>query len=1011
MEGFAISIFFNEESYEESIIELMQIYRYNYYSGYGIERDYTNPLFMQDLENLYNINHNANREAVKEAIQKIQDIDTGSLEEKNDKFMDYLQNGISVTYLEGNEERSTLIKLIDFENKNKNVFTVINQWTIQGKEVKRPDVIVFVNGLPLVVMELKSPSRDDTNTSEAYNQLKNYMKIIPELFIYNAFCVISDLSVTKVGTITAPETRFMEWKTTDGNYESTEWADYETFFEGIFEKTRFLDILKNFTLYSKDSSERIKILAGYHQYFAVNKAVKSTKKAIATDGKAGVFWHTQGSGKSLSMVFYVNKLQQELESPTFVVITDRNDLDGQLFSQFYKCSDFLRQIPKQATSRANLKELLNNRKANGIFFSTMQKFEESDEPLTDRIDVIVISDEAHRSHYGLEYKVNSETGEISIGAAKKIRDALPNATYIGFTGTPISKKDKSTREVFGNYIDIYDMTQSVEDGATVPIYYESRVANIKLDEEILARIDAEYEILAKQSEDYNIERSKKELSKIETLLGSEETIESICKDIIDHYENNRQYELTGKAMIVAYSRPIAIKMYKKILELRPEWEDKIGVVMSSANKDPEEWQEIIGTKSDKKEMEKRFKDNENSMKIVIVVDMWLTGFDVPSLATMYVYKPMQGHNLMQAIARVNRVFEDKQGGLVVDYIGIASSLKKAMKEYTDNDRKNYGDTDVSKIAYPKFQEKLQVCKDLMYGFDYSGFFGDSDLERARTIRKGANFLQNPLKEETKEDFIKESLLLKNTLSLCRSLTTEKEKFESSYFESVRTILVKVTSDRKLSFKEINDRISEILQQSIKTEGVINVIEASDKRSLFDPKFLDRIGSIEEDNLVIRVLEKLLMDEVKIYKKTNLVKSEEFSELMKKTMNRYINGHISNKQVIDELIDIANKIKDAHKEGEDLGLTTEELAFYNAIALPEDIHKFYTDDTLVQITHELTEALRRNRTIDWQKKESSRAEMKMIVRKLLKKYDYPPAEREGALEKVIAQCEQWADTEI
>lgn len=989
----------------------MQNYGYNYYLGYDLERDYTNPLFVQDLENLYVINSDSNRLAIEEAIQKIQNIDTGSLEEKNDKFMQYLQNGISVNYLEKDEERSTLIKLIDFENIDNNVFTVINQWTMEGKEVKRPDVIVFVNGLPLVVMELKSPSRDDTDTFEAYNQLRNYMKVIPDLFIYNAFCVISDLSVTKAGTITAPETRFMEWKTTDGNYETTEWADYETFFEGIFDKKRFLDILKNFTLYSKDSSERIKILSGYHQYFAVNKAVASTKKAIKTDGKAGVFWHTQGSGKSLSMVFYVNKLQQELESPTFVVVTDRNDLDGQLYNQFYKCSDFLRQTPKQATSRANLVELLNNRKANGIFFTTMQKFEESDEPLTERRDVIVISDEAHRGQYGLDYKVNPETGEISIGAAKKIRDALPNATYIGFTGTPISSKDKSTREVFGNYIDIYDMTQSVEDGATVPIYYESRVANIHLDEELLKKIDEEYDKLATQAEDYNIERSKRELSKMEALLGSEETIDSICKDIIDHYENNRQYELTGKAMVVAYSRPIAIKMYEKMLELRPEWEDKIGVVMSSSNKDPEEWQEIIGTKSDKKLMEKRFKDDNDSMKIAIVVDMWLTGFDVPSLATMYVYKPMKGHNLMQAIARVNRVFKDKEGGLVVDYIGIASALRKAMKEYTDNDQKNYGDMDVAKIAYPKFKEKLQVCRDLMHGFDYSGFFKDSNLERSRAIRKGANFLQNPIKEDIKNDFIREALLLKNSLSLCKSLATEEEKFESAYFESVRTILVKITSDRKLTFKEINDRISEILQQSIKTEGVINVIDTKEQKSLFDPKFLDKISSIEEDNLVIRILEKLLMDEIKIYKKTNLVKSEEFSELMKQTMNKYINGHIDNKQVIDELIAMANSMKEAHKEGEDLGLTTEELAFYNAIALPEDIHKFYTDETLVKITQELTEALRRNRTIDWQKKESSRAKMRMIVKKLLKKYDYPPAERASALEKVIAQCEQWADMEV
>ena len=596
-------------------------------------------------------------------FQMIQDIDSGSLEERNDKFMDYLQNGISVNYWKDGEELSTLVKLVDFENIDNNLFTVINQWTVDEKEIKRPDIVVFINGLPLVVIELKSPSREDADTSEAYTQLKKYMKVIPSLFVYNSFCVMSDMALSKAGTITSPEDRFMEWKSTDGSYESTQWADFNTFFEGIFERNRFMDIIKNFTLYSKNAKENIKILGAYHQYFAVNKAVTSTLKAIETDGKAGVFWHTQGSGKSLSMVFYVNKLQQILDNPTFVVVTDRNDLDGQLFGQFSKCSDFLRQIPQQATSRENLRELLDNRQANGIFFSTMQKFEDSDEPLTERRDVIVISDEAHRSQYGLEEVVDPKTGKIKIGAARKIRNALPNATYIGFTGTPISKKDKSTREVSGDYIDIYDMTQSVEDGATVPIHYESRVAQIKLDESILKKIDEEYEKLKLEAEEHNIERSKRELSKMESLLGAPEIIDDICTDIIHHYEDNRAFEVTGKAMIVGYSRKIAIEMYKKILELRPNWKDKVAVVMSGSNKDPEEWHEIIGDKSHKKLLEKKFKDDNDPLKIAIVVDMWLTGFDVPSLATMYIYKPMSGHNLMQAIARVNRVFKDKEGGL------------------------------------------------------------------------------------------------------------------------------------------------------------------------------------------------------------------------------------------------------------------------------------------------------------------------------------------------------------
>ena len=989
-------------------MELFQSLGYSHYYGPDVERDYKNPLFKLDLDNLYRINSSLNRNAVDKAIEIIEDFGIGSLEDKNNKFMDYLQNGINVNYWDDGKEESTYVKLIDYDNLDNNLFTVINQWTVVDKETKIPDVVVFVNGFPLVVCELKSPSRDDTDTSEAYTQLKKYMQVIPVLFNYNAFCVMSDMSISKAGTITANEDRFMEWKTTDGSYESTQWADFTTFFEGIFERNRFIDILKNFITFSNDSTNKVKILGAYHQYFAVNKAVNSTIKAIESDHKAGVFWHTQGSGKSLSMVFYVNKLQQVLESPTFVVITDRNDLDDQLYSQFAKCSDFLRQTPKQAKNMKDLKDLLNDRKANGIFFSTMQKFDDYDESLTDREDVIVISDEAHRSQYGLEETVDPRTGEIKIGAARRIRNALPNATYIGFTGTPISKSDKSTREVFGNYIDIYDMTQSVEDGATVPISYESRIAEIQLDDTILDLIDDKYWELRQQAEEYNIERSKRELSKMESLLGAPEVIDDISKDIVHHYEENRANELTGKAMIVAYSRPIAIKMYKKILELRPDWDEKVKVVMSGSNKDPEEWHEIIGDKTYKKELENKFKDDEDPMKIAIVVDMWLTGFDVPSLATMYIYKPMKGHNLMQAIARVNRVFKGKEGGLIVDYIGIASELKKAMSEYTERDNKNYGDMDVDKIAYPRFQEKLEVCRDLFHGFDYSKFFGDSDLERSKIISSGVNFMEDISREDTKKLYLKEALLLKKWLSLCRSRSKEKERFEAAFFEAVRTVLVKVSSKDTLSLPEINKQITELLNQSIKSTGVINVINVSNEVSLFDPEFLDKVRAMESSNLTISLLEKLLNDQIKGYTRTNIVKSEEFSDLLKQTMNSYVNGHITNDEVIEELIKIARLLRDADKEGEKLGLTEEELAFYNAIALPENIHNFYDDETLIKITQELTESLRRNRTIDWQKKESARANMRRTVKRLLKKYKYPPEDMDFALEKVIAQCELWVD---
>lgn len=1006
-------IIYNEDLYEQSIIELFSILGYNHLLGYNIERDYQNPLYMDELESsLMRINKGVNKEAISSAIDKIRNIDIGSLEDKNDKFMNYLQNGVSVNYVENDEEHFILIKLIDLNNIENNSFTVINQWTVEDKETKRPDIVVFVNGLPLVVCELKSPSREDADTSQAYTQLKKYMQVIPSLFVYNAFCVMSDMALSKAGTITSSEDRFMEWKTTDGSYESTQFADFKVFFEGIFEKNRFMDILKNFLLYSKDSSEKFKILAGYHQYFAVNKAVKSTLKATETDGKAGVFWHTQGSGKSLSMVFYVNKLQQIMDSPTFVVVTDRNDLDNQLYSQFTKCSDFLRQKPVQATSRENLKELLDNRQANGIFFTTMQKFEESDEPLTERRDVIVISDEAHRGQYGLEEKVDPSTGEIKIGAARKIRDALPNATFIGFTGTPISTKDKSTRAVFGNYIDIYDMTQSVEDGATVPIHYESRVVKLSLDDEILDQIDREYDILAQNANAYDIEKSKTQMSKMEVLLGSPETINSLASDIIDHYENNRQYELTGKAMIVAYSRGIAMSLYKKILELRPEWDEKVKVVMTGSNKDPEEWHEIIGDKKHKQELANKFKDDEDPMKIAIVVDMWLTGFDVPSLSTMYIFKPMKGHNLMQAIARVNRVFKGKEGGLIVDYIGISSALRKAMSEYTERDNKNYGDMDIAKVAYPKFQEKLSICQDLMYGYDYSKFFGDSNLERSETISGAVNFLEDKNKEKTRDCFIKESLMLRQSLSLCRSIAKEEERWEAAFFEAVRTLLVKITSEGKFSLKEINERISELLKQSIKSEGVVNLFsDKNEEISLFDPDFLSKVALMKEENLAIKLLEKLLNDEVRVYKRTNLVKSEEFSSLMKSVMNRYINGLITNEEVIKELLQIAKDIKDGKDKENELGLTDEEMAFYDALTKPQAILDFYNNKDLIQMTQELTESLRRNQTIDWQKKESARAGMRRTIKRLLKKYNYPPDEIPNALNIVLQQCELWADNSI
>lgn len=1014
---------FSEAEYEDAIIELYQQMGYDYVYGPNVVRDYTDPLYQDVLtSSIENINRDLPSAAVQEALRKMQNMENGTVVRKNTVFMDYLQNGVPVRYFHNGEERSAIVKLIDYENVESNNFVVANQWTIEeGKDEKRPDVIVFINGIPVVVIELKSPTRDVVGWRDAYNQIKNYLDKIPSLFTYNAFCIVSDQTTTKAGTITSPLSRFMEWKTVDGDYEATQFADFQTLFKGMFEKGRLLDIIRNFICFSNDGRTEIKILAGYHQYFAVNKAVISTQRATTTDGKGGVFWHTQGSGKSLSMVFYAQLLQKKLDSPTIVVITDRNDLDDQLFGQFAKCKDFLRQTPQHAESREHLKELLNNRQANGIIFTTMQKFEESETSLSERRNIVVMADEAHRGQYGLEERVVTKTNEegqkeshIVVGAARIIRNSLPNATYIGFTGTPISQKDRSTREVFGDYIDIYDMTQAIEDGATRPVYYESRVVKLKLNEEIVNLIDQEYDRMAQYSEQYNIDRSKRELSKMEAVLGADQTIDSLVNDIIDHYENYRAGLLTGKAMIVAYSRAIAMKIYYRIMDLRPAWKEKVKVVLTNSNKDPEEWHSVIGNKSYKEELANRFKDNDDPMKIAIVCDMWLTGFDVPSLATMYVYKPMNGHNLMQAIARVNRVYKDKEGGLVVDYVGIASALKQAMNDYTKKDKENYGDTDIAKMAYPKFLEELAICEDLFHGCNFEGFYTDSKLAKAQAITDGANFLLAQEREEDKDEFLKHGLALKRAISLCASMVDEEKRLQAAYFEAVRTMIVRITMEDgedtpRYSYFEINERINELLKQSIETSGVEKLtVEKKDSFSLFDPKFLSELKKMKQKNVALEILKRLINDQLIVFNRTNVVKSEKFKDMYQRTVNAYLNGLKSSTEVFQELLAMADQLKKEQEAGNDLGLNAEELAFYDALTKPAAIKDFYENEELIAITRELTEMLRKNRTIDWQNKESARANMRRMVKRLLKNHKYPPDEVQGAVDVVIHQCELWTD---
>ena len=1012
----------NEDFFEQTLIErLVEKHGYEFLHGPDVARstnEYRDVFLPGILSSaLARINKGLPSAAIQEAILKLSNIEGGSLEQRNETFTDYLQSGVEVRYFDGKEERNDIVRLLDFDEPENNTFHVVNQWTFVEYSEKRPDVICFVNGMPLVVFELKSPSREETDASDAYLQLRNYMHHIPSLFVPNVFCVMSDMAETRVGTITSDEDRYVAWKSVDGDYSETKMATWKTMVDGMMPKTRLMDIVKNFVCFNDTGEKVVKILAAYHQYFGVTKAIDRAVEAVDGDGKIGVFWHTQGSGKSLSMVFFAHLLQERLNCPTIVVITDRNDLDDQLFGQFGRCKDFLRQSPVQATSRENLKELLVGREANGIIFTTMQKFTDGDEPLCDRSNVVVMVDEAHRGQYGMTERMD-EHGKVSVGAARVVRKALPNASYIGFTGTPIALEDRNTREIFGDYIDVYDMTQSVEDESTKPVYYESRVVALKLDEGTLAQLDAAYAEFAAQADEASVEKAKRDTGGLDAIFGAPETVDALCRDIVEHYENNRADVLAGKALIVAYSRPMAMKIYYKLLELRPEWKGMLGVVMTMSNQDPEEWFEVCGGKTHKKEMERRFKDDSDSLKIAIVVDMWLTGFDVPSLSTMYVFKPMKGYNLMQAIARVNRVCKGKEGGLVVDYIGIARALKQAMKDYTNRDQSNYGNMDVAATAYPKFLEKLDVCRDLLYGFDYrEDIFSGSRGRLADAIVDGTDWLLAPERSDDMEDFLKQCQLMNQALSLCKSLVAEEDQHEAAYLSVLRVQVLRLTGRKGaagggMTYAEFNKRVTAILEQTVHAEGVLDLFdEKAVEISLFDESFLAEVAAMKEKNVAFEALKRLIKERVRAYQCTSVVKARKFSELLQGTLNAYLNGMLSNAEVIEELIKMAKEMMADRDEATKLGLSDEEMAFYDAITKPQAVKDFYNNDQLVAISRELTDAMRSNATIDWQKKESARAGMRRAIKRLLHKYKYPPEGVADAMETVMAQCELWADTKI
>ena len=1054
---------FTEDLLEEAAIEILQSLGYDYVFGPDISLggDYEERLDYREVvlgnrvkDALFRINKGIPAEALEEAYRRIITFNSPMLEENNRSFHRLLTEGIDVSFAEDGNIRTKNVQIVDFseEGIKNNEFLVINQFTIIENEERRPDLLIFVNGIPLVIIELKSASDENVGIESAYNQIQTYKKDIPSLFNYNAFCILSDGINAKAGTITSNEERYMNWRSIDGKVvEPLSNPQYEVMFGGMLQKQRLLDIIKNFILFQESSVDEkdengkklgdkktiIKIMAAYHQYFAVKKAVEKTKEATKEDGdrKIGVIWHTQGSGKSFSMVFYTAGLVRELNNPTIVVITDRNDLDDQLFSTFSKSQDILRQTPKQANIRKltdsqkasmngnnsvevnGLFDLLNERESGGIIFTTIQKFKPEDgemQVLTNRKNVIIIADEAHRSQYGLEAQADTKTGEIKYGYAKYLRDALPNASFIGFTGTPIDLEDRSTTAVFGHTIDTYDMTRAVEDEATVKIYYENRIIKLEADEEELKAIDEEFDNLTEGQEDIEKEKNKGKWTRLEAIVGSPNRIKKLAEDIVNHYEEKSK-AIDGKAMVVCMSRKICVDLYEQIVALRPSWHSdddnkgKIKVVMTGSAADNERLQSHIGGKQRRDTLAKRMKDNNDELKIVIVRDMWLTGFDVPSMHTMYIDKPMHGHNLMQAIARVNRVFKEKSGGVVVDYIGILESLKSALKQYTDSDKGTTGiNTDV---AINVMLEKLEILQDMFHKFDYSAYMGEVQYQRIRAITGGMDFVLG-LDEQDQKEFKKIAVELSKAHSLCAATEIGKSKaLEVSYFKAVKASLVKLgeKDGPKLSKREIDARINQMLERSIISEEVIDVFDAMGiKRpevSILSDEFLEEVREMKHKNLAVEMLKKLLEGNIKAVERTNLVKSEMFSEKLKKSLNKYRNQAITNAEVIEELIRLAHELKQMKDQQKNSGLSDDEIAFYDALTADDIVKEFMEDETLKKIAKELTRAIQRNISIDWSVRKSAQAGMRKIIKRLLKYYDYPPQHAKKALETVMRQAEK------
>jgi len=1013
-------------------------------SNRPLRADYRDVLLEETLKRaLTRINPGLPAESVDEAIQKLKTVDHPIPVYRNRSFHRYMVNGIEVE-INGEEDQQTeLVRLIDFSDPSKNEFLAVTQFTIQGsKQPRRPDILVFINGLPVAVVELKNPNNENTDVWSAFHQIQTYKSEISDLFTYNVANIISDGYLARVGSLTANSEWYMPWKAIEHEDDRPAFElELQTVIKGFFKPKLLLDYIRHFIIFEREGDTMIKKIAGYHQFHAVREAVRAVITAsdipddlsaskeprttyadAVTPGskKGGVVWHTQGSGKSISMVCFTGKLlqQPEMKNPTIVVVTDRTDLDGQLYKTFSAAQDLLKQKPIQANSRDDLRDQISRRSSGGIFFTTVQKFgtldgENHHPVLSDRHNVVVISDEAHRSQYGLKPAYDEKNRRYKYGYARHLRDALPNATFIGFTGTPISMEDRDTRAVFGDYVSIYDIQDAVDDGATVPIYYESRLAKLDVNkakiEELSNRVE---EVVEEYETDSEREKAKSQWSTLEKLVGSEPRLKQVAEDLISHFEK-RTSVIEGKAMVVAMSREICVDLYDQITTARPEWHDSdpekgnIKIVMTGSASDIAKMQPHIYPKKIKKRLEKRFKDPKDDLKIVIVCDMWLTGFDAPPCHTMYIDKPMKGHNLMQAIARVNRVFRDKQGGLIVDYIGIANELKLALKTYTDSKGKGQPTLNTDQ-AYVILLEKIHVIRGMLQNFDYTDF----EIAGPEMIAEAANHLLGL--EDGKKRFLDIILSLNKAHSLCNTLDEVQDlEKEIAFFNSIKTIINKYTSvDQKRQRAMKNSILKQLLDNALVAEGVDDIFSMAglDKPEigLLSDEFLEDVKRIKYKNLAVELLDKLLKDEIRSRTKSNIVQQKKYGDRLLETLRKYHNRAIETAQVIEELIQMAKDFRSALEKEKELGLNMDETAFYYALAENESAVRELGDAILKKIAVEITNKLRNSATVDWQKRESVRAKLRILVRRTLRRYKYPPDKQEAAMKLVMEQAEVLAD---